>query len=295
MLVGVSVTVVLSGVATLRRMTATTGAVGVCRVQRLVLPDGGGHTWTVLGSDHRPVAAAEDYLEYLRAQQVSPNTVKSYARALALWWQFLELFGLDWDAVTLENFGAFLTWLRTGDGPEVASIERRRARFAESTIAARLGALISCYDYHVLNGVDVGRDLHRITQRGGGRYKPLLEHVARRKGRRQVVIRVRHRRRAAPPILTPVQIERICEACASWDTETRQWCGSVRNRLLWMLLAETGFRVGEALGLQHRDWHTGCGDTPYIEVVDRDHPHGVRAKRPFRHSWHATRGRPADR
>ena len=139
-------------------MTATTGAVGVCRVQRLVLPDGGGHTWTVLGSDHRPVAAAEDYLEYLRAQQVSPNTVKSYARALALWWQFLELFGLDWDAVTLENFGAFLTWLRTGDGPEVASIERRRARFAESTIAARLGALISCYDYHVLNGVDVGRD-----------------------------------------------------------------------------------------------------------------------------------------
>ena len=61
----------------------------MCRVQRLVLPDGGGHTWTVLGSDHRPVAAAEDYLEYLRAQQVSPNTVKSYARALALWWQFL--------------------------------------------------------------------------------------------------------------------------------------------------------------------------------------------------------------
>src|SRR6185295_9635885 len=37
--------------------------------------------------------------------------------------------------------------------PAVASIERRRA-FAESTIAARLVAVISCYDYHVLNGVD---------------------------------------------------------------------------------------------------------------------------------------------
>ena len=93
---------------------------------------------------------------------------------------------------------------------------------------------------------------------------------------------MRQRRRAAPPILTPVQIERICEACASWDTETRQWRGSVRNRLLWMLLAETGVRVGEALGLQHRDWHTGCGDTPFIEVVDRDHPHGVRAKSGYR-------------
>ena len=76
-------------------------------MQRLVLPGGGGHTWTVLGSDHRPVGPAENYLEYLRAQQVSPNTVKSYARALALWWQFLELFGLVWDAVTLENLVRF--------------------------------------------------------------------------------------------------------------------------------------------------------------------------------------------
>src|SRR5882724_4542542 len=194
-------------------VTSITGTAGTCcRMQRLVLPGGGGHTWTVLGVGHRVVGPAEDYLEYLRAQQVSPNTVKSYARALALWWQFLELFGLDWDAVTLENLGAFLTWLRTGDSPEVASIERRPARFAESTISARLGAVMSCYDYHVLNGVDVGRDLHRITHRGGGRYKPLLEHVARRKGRRQAVIRVRRPGRSTRPILTPEQIERICEA-----------------------------------------------------------------------------------
>src|SRR6478736_5418993 len=203
----------LSGVVTVRGVATVTVGMGSCRAQGLTLPSGE-RTWTVLGAGHRVVGPAEEYLEYLRVQQVSPNTVKSYARALALWWQFLELFGLDWDAVTLENFGSFLTWLRTGDGP--------------------------------------------------------------------AVIRVRHRRRTAPPILTPVQIERICEACASWDNETRQWRGSVRNRLLWMLLAETGFRLGEALGLQHRDWHTGCGDTPFVEVVARDHPHGVRAKNGYR-------------
>jgi integrase len=114
-----------------------------------------------------------------------------------------------------------LTWLRTGNAPGVVSIERRAARFAESTIAARLRAVIS---------------------------------------------------------LAPQQIERIYEACASWDNETREWRGSVRNRLLWMLLAETGLRLGEALGVAHRDWHTGWGDTPFIEVVVRDHPHAVRAK-----------------
>jgi site-specific recombinase XerD len=235
----------------------------------------------VLGGDHRVVEPAEEYLEYLRVQRVSPNTVKSYARALALWWQYLDTFERRWDVVTLEDFGAFLSWLRTGDGPGVVSIECGAARFAESTIAVRLRAVISCYDYHLLNGVDVGGDLHRITYRGG-RYKPLLEHVARRKGRRQDVVRVRHQRRAVPPILTPQQIERICEACASWDDDKRQWRGSVRNRLLWMLLAETGLRLGEALGLQHRDWCTGRGDTPSIEVVARDHPHGVRAKSGYR-------------
>ena len=36
------------------------------------------------------------------------------------------------------------------------------------------------------------------------------------------------------------------------------------------------------MGLQHRDWHTGRGDTPFIEVVARDHPHGVRAKSGYR-------------
>ena len=77
-------------------------------MQRLVLSDGQ-QTWTVLGSGHLPIGPAEEYLEYLRAQRVSPNTVKSYARALALWWQYLEVFGLGWDALTLADVGSFLT------------------------------------------------------------------------------------------------------------------------------------------------------------------------------------------
>lgn len=84
--------------------------------------------------------------------------------------------------------------------------------------------------------------------------------------------------RGAPPVLTPRQIDGICEACAVWDPAVQEWRGSVRDRLLWALLAETGLRLGEALGLRHRDWHTGRGDTPFIEVVPREHPHRVRVK-----------------
>ena len=215
------------------------GVSGECRVQRLVLA-GGERLWTVLGGDHRPVGPAEEFLEYLRVQRVSSNTVKSYAHALALWWQYLQVLGLSWDAVTLEAVGGFLAWLRTGDGPRVVSIEQRPARFAESTIAARLQAVVSCYRYHQFNGVELGRDLVRLVHSRGGSYKPMLEHAARRARRRQAVIRVRRPGRAAPPLLTAGQTERICDACAAWDGEAREWRGCMRDRLLWALLAESG-------------------------------------------------------
>jgi hypothetical protein len=105
----------------------------------VVLPDGE-RTWTVLNGSHLVVAPAEEFLEFMRATGRSPNTIKSYARALALWWQFLSVYDLAWDGVRVEDFGAFLTWLRSGDTPAVASIAARRARFSEETIAVRLQA-----------------------------------------------------------------------------------------------------------------------------------------------------------
>jgi site-specific recombinase XerD len=256
----------------------TDGDGEACRVQRAVLP-GGVVTWTVLDEHGRVIGPAEEFLEFLRVQASSPNTVKSYARALALWWSYLAVFGLAWDVVTLSRVGGFLSWLRTGEGPQVTSILPRPSRFSESTISTRLRAVTSCYRFHDGNGAGLGGDLVRLVHGGRAVYKPMLEHIARRHGRERAVVRVRTPRRVAPPVLTPAQIEAVCDACASWDAASGQYEGRVRDRLMWVLLAETGLRLGEALGLQHRDWHTGRGDTPFIEVVPRDGlAHGVRVK-----------------
>jgi len=249
-----------------------------CRTQRVVLSDGE-HTWTVLDGDHRVAEPAEQFLEYLRTLGRSPNTVKSYARALALWWQFLTVYELSWDAVTVEDLGQFLGWLRTGDLPALVSIERRSARFSEGTIALRLQAVCSFYRYQHFNGVEAASRLYERVFSGRHPYKPMLEHLARRRGHEHRVVRVARPRRATPPTLTPGQVRLILDSCARWDERKRDWDGSVRDRLLWALLAETGMRLGEALALKHRDWHTGLGDTPFVEVVPReDHPHGLRVK-----------------
>jgi integrase len=248
-----------------------------CRTQRVLLC-GGERTWTVVDGDHRVVGPAEAFLEFLRMTGRSPNTVKSYARALALWWEFLALHELAWDAVRVEDFGAFLSWLRSGDTPALASITARRARFSEETIAVRLQAVMSLYRHHHLNGVETASRLYERLLRPGGSYKPFLEHVARRRASARVVVKVKRARPSLPPTLTPAEIDAICDACARWDPVERRWLGTLRDRLLWSLLAETGLRLGEALGLQHRDWHTGRGDTPFVEVRPREHAHGVRVK-----------------
>ena len=243
-----------------------------------VVPLGGPVTWTVVDSDHCLVGPAEEFLEYLRVQGASPNTVKSYARALALWWTYLSVFGLVWDELVLADVGGFLAWLRSGDGPQVVSIGPRPSRFAESTISSRLRAVTSCYRFHELNGVALGGDLVRVVHGGRAVYKPMLEHVARRKGRQRAVVRVRAPRHVPPPVLTPGQIEAICDACARFDPASGRWPDQVRDRLLWPALVGTAPRPGEAPAWQQRDWHAGRGDTPFLEVVPRDHPHGVRVK-----------------
>lgn len=233
----------------------------------------------MLDGGHRVVEPAEEYLEYLRMLGRSPNTVKSYARALALWWEFLAVYELAWDGVMVEDLGRFLGWLRSGDGPGLASIEHRPARFSESTVALRLQAVCSLYRYHHFNGVEAASRLYERVFSGRHAYKPMLEHLARKRGHERRVVRVSRPRPRTPPTLTPEQVGLILDTCAGWDPAAREWSGSVRNRLLWALLAESGMRLGEALAIKHSDWHTGLGDTPFVEVVPReDHPHGLRVK-----------------
>src|ERR1700746_2206115 len=120
----------------------------VC-VQPVKLP-GGDRTWTVLGADHRPVGPAEEFLEYHRVTGSSPHTVRAYAKALQLWWRYLELDGRDWTEADVPALAGFVAWLRQGIPPGVALLDPVAAappRLAESTLAARLAAGGSFYRY----------------------------------------------------------------------------------------------------------------------------------------------------
>jgi integrase len=80
-------------------------------------------------------------------------------------------------------------------------------------------------------------------------------------------------------LLLPEQIQAILDGCAVFDAESGSWQGNLRDRFVFALLAETGMRLGEALGLRIGEFVLGCGGTAYVEIVPRsDNPNWARVK-----------------
>ena len=246
-----------------------------------VRPSGGIRTWTVIDGSFQTVAPVEEWLEAHRCLW-SPNTVRGYATALAQWWTFLEQRGEteQWTEVGVPAVAGFLSWLRNGRTVEHALVGPTEGPSAE-TLEARLAAVISYYRWHeAVFGVKVAGRLMRGTPRRTPA-RGLLAHLdARSTPGPSSLVRVRsNRRRGRPPLLMPTQIQAILDGCAVFDTATGDWVGNLRDRLLFALLAESGMRIGEALGLRIGDFVMGRGGTPYIEIVPRaDNANGARVK-----------------
>ncbi|MDJ0386238.1 tyrosine-type recombinase/integrase [Streptomyces sp. G-G2] len=246
-----------------------------------VQPASGQRTWTVIDEKYRTVAPVEEWLEAHRFLW-SPNTVRGYATSLAQWWTFLEQRDetAKWRDLGVPAVAGFLSWLRNGRTVEHALVEPEDAP-APETLEARLAALISFYRWQeaVFSVPVAGRLMRGAPRRAPAR--GLLAHLdARTAPGPSSLLRVRrHRHRGRPPLLLPGEIQAILDGCAMPDASVGEWTGNLRDRLLFALLAESGMRLGEALGLRIDDFVMGRGNTPYIEIVPReDNPNGARVK-----------------
>jgi integrase len=170
--------------------------------------------------------------------------------------------------------------LRNGRTVEHALVEPGDAP-APETLEVRLAALISFYRWQeaVYSVPVAGRLLRGTPRRAPAR--GLLAHLDGRStpGPSSLVRVRRHRHRGRPPLLLPTEIQAILDGCARPDAALGEWTGNLRDRLLFALLAETGMRLGEALGLRISDFVMGRGGTPYVEIVPRENnPNGARVK-----------------
>jgi len=226
------------------------------------MPDGA-ESWTVLDDTDEVVGPVEAYLAHLQALDRSPTTARTYATSLKLWFEFLSLVEGAWDEAAAEHVSRFVAWLRA-PADNVVVLEGGSARRAPATVNKHLAALFSFYDYHARNGVALAQALVAWRRSNRGGYRPFLHHVSAGRPIAGRPLRLRQPRHL-PRTLSAEQVLAVVEACEH-----------LRDRFLLVLLAETGMRIGQALGLRHSDFVSHRRE---LRIVPRaDNANGARAK-----------------
>jgi integrase/recombinase XerD len=208
-------------------------------VRRVFLPARAIESFTVIGPDLRPVGLVDEYLAWLTDCERSPNTVEAYAYDLRAFWTFLTERELGWDRVGVMELGEFAAWARR-PAANVVVLAEESARLSARTVNRMLSGVVGFYEFQARRGSTLAKDLVVRTRSGRGGYKPFLHGIARARPRGRAV-RLPERQ-SLPQTLSLEQVAAVI------DCQRR-----LRDRFLFALLASTGMRIGQALGLRHED------------------------------------------
>jgi len=208
-------------------------------VRRVFSPTRSVESFTVVGPDRRPVEVVDDYLGWLTDCERSPNTVEAYAHDLRAFWTFLAERGLGWEQVGVMELGEFAARARR-PAANVVVLAEESARLSARTVNRMLSGVVGFYEFQARHGSTLAQDLVVKTRSGRGGYKPFLHGIARSRPRGRAV-RLPERQ-SLPSTLSLEQVAAVI------DCQER-----LRDRFLFALLASTGMRIGQALGLRHED------------------------------------------
>ncbi|MEH2295066.1 tyrosine-type recombinase/integrase [Nostoc sp.] len=234
------------------------------KVQRVRIPKSEKVTWIVLGDDYLPIEPIRQYLAYLEGIERSPNTIRSYAHHLSLYWKYLQIYDLDWTQVSVIELAEFMAWLRNPNPQKIVSIQEVVAKRTESTVNVILTSVCMLYDFHEKTGKVPHIPLYRSQIMPGRKYKSFLHHITKSKPIRTRLVKLKEPKRF-PKTLSLEQVNQLVETC-----------NRIRDKFLICLLHESGMRIGQALGLRHEDIQSWDN---LIKVIPRDdNANGARAK-----------------
>lgn len=235
------------------------------KVQKVYLSSSNKVSWIVIGDDYLPIEPIQKFFSYMESIERSPNTIKSYAHHLKLYWEYLNLKRKDWKEITRSDIADFVAWLRYPQSYNVIPFKVVESARTEATVNRIMTALAMFYDFHISIEGDVN-DKHLYTSRKifNKAYKPLLHHVTKSSPVKSKIIKLKEPK-TLPKTLTQEQVKQLIDACQR-----------IRNKFLIALMYESGIRIGQALGLRHEDIHSW--DNVVWVVPREDNINNARAK-----------------
>ncbi|BAX95739.1 integrase [Mycobacteroides stephanolepidis] len=243
-----------------------------------------GAYWSVVDdSDYGVQEIADRFLQYLRfGRGLAESTTRKYAEGVGLYFRFCAERSQHWAA---PDITAFQMWLRVA--PAVRHPDPRRRLWAgpgrepmrgENRINLITYAVCEMFKYAASEGDWDPAKLGQLFELAPARFRGGRDR-RRPVGSTTVVMRRRHQLRPRRGVRNDVPLDVVKAALGA--------CRNLRDVLLVVLLATTGLRRGEALGLRLSDLHflptsegLGCPvPGAHLHVVPRQNSNGARVKR----------------
>ncbi|HTZ44881.1 MAG TPA: tyrosine-type recombinase/integrase [Jatrophihabitans sp.] len=252
------------------------------RAERAVSPSDAAISWVVIDDDFELHTAGCAFLAALRGRDRSVNTERVYAGRVALFLSWCAGEGVDWTGVQLGQMVRFKRWLITDPLPQRqrASIGPARYR-SPATADAVLGTVCEFFRFCAHHELVDPQVVTGLFEQRYLRFLPPGFEAGEDDQFRTVRSRVLTFAVPETPFAF-VEPERVPELV--------ERAGNARDRFLVGLVAMTGMRIGEALGLHREDLHLltdsrllGCPVAgPHVHVRRRaDNPNGALAKSRF--------------
>jgi integrase/recombinase XerD len=245
-------------------------------VQKGQLPNSTRSIWLVLDDRYQPIEPIMEYLTYLNNLEKSPNTVRTYAYNLKLYWEFLQHKQIDWQEIDEPELADFIHWLRNPQPTGVVPIQPQTSNRTEKTINHALNTVSMFYEFHIRANDVRAVTTHTYKVQPGRQFKPFLHHISKGKAVKTRLLKIKEPK-TFPGCLTREQVEQLIESCHR-----------LRDKFLICLMYETGMRIGEALGLRHEDIRSQ--GTNEIHVIPRsDNVNSSRAKSGAQRTLHVSK------
>lgn len=211
------------------------------KVQKILIRPNA-YSWIVLNNKMLPIKPICSFIKFCDNVDKSPNTSRSYAHSLKLYWEYLGQNDLNWKSINVSDLAKFVGWLRAYNlSNQILDITNNRSAKKNSSINAILACLSSFYRFHNHLGV-TNIKLHEVINLPGNRYKSLLQHAFRNKPIQRRLISVKQPK-MPPKTISEDQFKTLVNLCSN-----------PRDQFLIWLLYETGLRIGQALTLRHDDF-----------------------------------------
>lgn len=235
-----------------------TGYGSEMKVQKIKLPNSNQLQWIVIGDNYLPIEPITQYLFFLESIKKSPNTIRTYAHHLKIFWEFLERNKIDWKKVNIEIIARFVASLNgLIDGNVVYLNYEKPEKRSARTINQISIAVSSFYQYqHRIENVDeISFYQWRKSYSSHKSFKPFLHHLSKSKKQRESIFKLKENKSLCK-VIEPELVKKIVESCKH-----------LRDKFLICLLYESGCRIGQALRLRHEDIETFNN---IIKIVPRD-------------------------